>query len=71
MAPRPREISEALCEGELLNTGTEWNGTERNIPDYNPPNNFCGLSLDKTGHVMRNWTMYIRGYPPSDLISVV
>ena len=38
---------------------------------YNPPNNFCGLSLDKTDHVIQDWTMDIRGYPPSDLISVV
>ena len=35
---------------------------------YNPPNNFCGLSLDKTDHVIQNPTMDIRGYPPSDLI---
>ena len=41
------------------------------IGNYNPPNNFCGLSLDKTNHVMQNRTMVIRGYPPSDLISVV
>ena len=26
---------------------------------YNPPNNFCGLSLDKTDHVIQNWTMDI------------
>ena len=38
---------------------------------YNPPNNFCGLSLDKTDHVVQNRTMVIRRYPPSDLISVV
>ena len=38
---------------------------------YNPPNNFCGLSLDKSDHVIENRTMVIRGYPPSDLISVV
>ena len=38
---------------------------------YNPPNNFCGLSWDKTDHVIQNRTMDIRGYPPSNLISVV
>ena len=38
---------------------------------YNPPNNFCELSLDKTDHVIQDRTMDIRGYPPSDLISVV
>ena len=38
---------------------------------YNPPNNFCGLSLDKTDHGVENRTMDIRRYTPSDLISVV
>ena len=38
---------------------------------YNPLNSFCGLSLDKTDHVIQNHTMVIGGYPPSDLISVV
>ena len=38
---------------------------------YNPPNNFCGLLLDKTDHMIQNWTMDIRGYPPSDFMSVV
>ena len=41
------------------------------ISIYNPPNNFFGLSLDKTDHVIQNRTMVIRRYPPSDLISVV
>ena len=36
---------------------------------YNPPNNFCGLSLDKTDHVIQNRTMVIRRYPSSDFIS--
>ena len=31
---------------------------------YNPLNNLCGLSLDKTDHVIQNRT-------PSDLISIV
>ena len=39
--------------------------------NYKPPNNFCGLSLDKTDHVVQNRTMVVRGYPPSDLILVV
>ena len=39
--------------------------------NYNPTNNFCGLSLDKIDHVIPNRTMDIRGYPSSDLISVV
>ena len=34
-------------------------------------NNFFGLSLDKTDHVIQNRTMFIRRYLPSDLISVV
>ena len=38
---------------------------------HNPLNNFCGLSLDKTDHVIQNRKMDIGGYPPSDLISVV
>ena len=29
---------------------------------YKPPINFCGLSLDKTDHVIQNWTVVIRGY---------
>ena len=37
--------------------------------NYNPPINFCGLSLDKTDQVTQNRTMVIRRYPPSDLIS--
>ena len=36
---------------------------------YNPPNNFCQLSLDKIGYVIQNRAMVIRRYPPSDLIS--
>ena len=36
---------------------------------YNTPNNFFGLSLDKTDHVIQNGTMVIRRYPPSDFIS--
>ena len=35
---------------------------------YNPLNNFCWLSLDKTDQVIQNRTMVIRRYPPSDLI---
>ena len=31
---------------------------------YNPLNNFCGLSLDKTDHVVQNRTMDIRRYTP-------
>ena len=41
------------------------------IQYYNPPNNFCKLSLDKIDHMIRNQMMVIRGYLPSDLISVV
>ena len=29
------------------------------IVNYNPPNTFCGLSLDKTDHVTQYWTMVI------------
>ena len=36
---------------------------------YNPTNNFFGLSLDKTDHVVQNRTMVFRCYSPSDLIS--
>ena len=36
---------------------------------YNPPNNFCGLSLDKIDHVIENRRTGIRGYPSSDFIS--
>ena len=38
---------------------------------YNPMNNFSGLSLNKTDHVVQIRAMVIRRYPPSDLISVV
>ena len=44
---------------------------ERYIYIYNPSNNFCELSLDKTDHLIQNRTMVIRGYLPSDLIPVV
>ena len=37
---------------------------------HNPPNNFCGLPLDKTDHVVQNRTMVIRRYPSSDFISI-
>ena len=37
----------------------------------NPPNNFFGLSLDKTDHMIQNGTMVIRRYPPFNLISVI
>ena len=30
------------------------------VNTYNPPNNFCGLSLDKTDHVIYKSTMVIR-----------
>ena len=39
------------------------------VGKYNPQNNFCELSLDKTDHVIQNRTMVIRGYPSSDFIS--
>ena len=45
--------------------------TINGIGSYNPPNNFCVLSLDKTDHVVQNRTMVIRRYTRSDLISVV
>lgn len=38
---------------------------------YNEPNNFSGLSLGKTDHVIQNWTMDIRWHLLSNLISVV
>ena len=38
---------------------------------YNLLNNFCGLSLDKTDHVMQNLMMVISQYLLFDLISVV
>ena len=44
---------------------------EVNTLIYNPPNNFCGLSLNKIDNMIQNRTMDIRGYSPSDLISVV
>ena len=37
----------------------------------NPQNNYFGLSSDKTDHVIQNWTMVIRQYPPFNLISVI
>ena len=43
----------------------------RYVTYYNPPNNFFGLSWDKTDHVIQNRTMVIRRYPPADLISLV
>ena len=43
----------------------------RNMFTCNSPNNFYGLSLDKTDHVVQNRTIVIRRYPQSDLISVV
>jgi len=43
-----------------------------NINDIcNSLNNFFGLLLDKTDHMIQNRTMVIRRYPPSDLISVI
>ena len=48
-----------------------WLPLSRVIEFYNPSINFCVLSLNKTDQVMQNRTMVIRGYPPSDLISVV
>ena len=38
---------------------------------HNLLNNFCGLSLDKTDHVMQNLMMVISQYLLFDLISVV
>ena len=39
------------------------NVQHRNVINiYKPPINFCGLSLDKTDHVIQNWTVVIRGY---------
>ena len=37
---------------------------------YNPANNFFGLSLDKSDHVIQNRTMVVRRYLPSDLIHI-
>ena len=37
---------------------------------YNPTNNLCGFSLDKTDHLIQSRMMVIRRYPPTDLISV-
>ena len=37
---------------------------------YNPPNNVCGLSLDKTDHVIQNQTVVITRYLAPDLISI-
>ena len=34
---------------------------------YNPAIYFCELLFDKTDNVIKNRTMVIRGYPPSDL----
>ena len=39
---------------------------------YNPPNNWCGLSLNKPDHVICEiWMMVIRWYPLSNLTSVI
>ena len=38
---------------------------------YNPPNNFFGLSLDKTDQVIQDRTMVIRWYPRPNLIFVI
>ena len=43
-------------------------GEETTIIFCKSPNNFCGLSLDKTDDVIQNRTMVTRRYPPSDLI---
>ena len=40
------------------------------ISIYNPSNNFFGLSLDKTDHMIQNWIMVTRRYLPSNLISI-
>ena len=45
--------------------------TELDVVRYNSQNNFFGLSLDKTDHVIQHRTMVTRPYPPSDLISSV
>ena len=35
------------------------------------PNNFFGLSVDKTDHVIHNRAIAIRRYPPSDLRFII
>ena len=43
----------------------------RDIFIYNLPINFCGLTLDKTDHEIKNWPMVIRRYPPSNWTFIV
>ena len=38
------------------------------VGNLNPLINFCGLSLDETGHMIQNRRMVMRGYPSFDLI---
>ena len=61
---RTAKVQSVLCE-------TFFEISWHNVTFYNPPINFCGLSLDKTDHVIQNRTMVTRGYLPTDLISVI
>ena len=45
--------------------------TCQDISHYDSPITFCGISLGKTDHVTQDRTMVIRGYPLSDLMSVI
>ena len=46
----PDDLFQPMCDTAML------------LIFYKPPINFCGLSLDKTDHVIQNWTVVIRGY---------
>ena len=73
-------VSKALTRSYLARSGFDTNNSSIQprtphflcrIYIYNPPNNFCELSLDKIDRVIHYRAMVIRRYSPSDLISVV
>ena len=66
MVPRQNKNN---AYAKFWRTNKDYYGIFESGLSYDPPINFCGLSLDKTDHVIQNLTMVIRGYPPSDFIS--
>ena len=48
------------CMYESKSVACTFDIEKEHLNTYNPPNNFCGLSLDKTDHVIYKSTMVIR-----------
>ena len=64
-----RALSQCNTRIRLLYLLNIYRERGRKVSIYNPPNNFCELSLDKADHVIQNRKMDVRGYPSSDFIS--